>query len=82
MIVTDYIVRITYKIWGEQGYMTSERWSATATHLGSALYGQATGIEVQIWGITQHHVQGGKIVSEGMLFNELDVMMQIAKSRL
>lgn len=66
----------------EQGYLTSERWSATATHLGSALYGQATGIEVQIWGITQHHVQGGKIVSEWMLFNELDVMMQIAKSRL
>jgi len=66
----------------EQGYMTSERWSATATHLGSALYGQATGIQVQIWGITQHHVQGGKIVSEWMLFNELDVMMQIAKSRL
>jgi len=66
----------------EDGYMTSERWSATATHLGSALYGQATGTPVQIWGITQHHVQDGKIVSEWMLFNELDVMMQIAKSRL
>jgi predicted ester cyclase len=66
----------------EQGYLSSERWSATATHLGSALYGQPTGIQVQIWGIAQHHVLDGKIVSEWMLFNELDVMMQIAKSRL
>jgi predicted ester cyclase len=62
--------------------LSSERWSATATHLGSALYGQPTGIQVQIWGIAQHHVLDGKIVSEWMLFNELDVMMQIAKSRL
>ena len=65
-----------------QGYLTSERWSATATHLGPALYGVPTGCQVQIWGITQHHVVAGKIVSEWMLFNELDVMMQIAKARL
>ena len=66
----------------EQGYLTSERWSATATHLGSGLYGQPTGCPVQIWGITQHHVVDGKIASEWMLFNELDVMMQIAKARI
>ena len=65
-----------------QGYLTSERWSATATHLGPALYGAPTGCQVQIWGITQHHVVDGKIISEWMLFNELDVMMQIAKARL
>jgi predicted ester cyclase len=65
-----------------QGYLTSERWSATATHLGAALYGLPTGSQVQIWGITQHHVFDGNIISEWMLFNELDVMMQIAKARI
>ncbi len=60
------------------GYLTSERWSAEATHSGSGLYGEPTGKTVQIWGITQHHVVNGKIISEWMLFNELDLMMQLA----
>ncbi len=59
------------------GYLTSERWSADATHTGHGLYGEPTGKTVQIWGITQHHIVGGKIVAEWMLFNELDLMMQL-----
>jgi predicted ester cyclase len=62
------------------GYLTSERWSAAGTHSGPGLYGGPTGKPVQIWGITQHHIVGGKIVAEWMLFNELDVMMQLAPS--
>jgi len=65
----------------KEGYLTSERWSATATHMGPGLYGEPTGREVQIWGITQHRLIDGKIVSEWMLFNELDLMMQIAAAR-
>jgi predicted ester cyclase len=65
----------------EEGYLTSERWSATATHTGGGLYGPASGCEVQIWGITQHRIINGRIVSEWMLFNELDLMMQIASAR-
>ena len=38
-------------------------------------------MNVQIWGITQNQVIGGRIVKEWMLFNELDLMMQIAASR-
>ena len=64
------------------GYLTSERWSATATHSGAGLYGSPTGCEVQIWGINQHKILNGKIVSEWMLFNELDLMMQIEAARL
>lgn len=60
------------------GYLTSERWSAEATHTGDGMFGEATGKSVQIWGITQHHIKGGKIVAEWMLFNELDLMMQLA----
>jgi len=60
------------------GYLTSERWSATGTHQGSGLFGPASGCEVQIWGITQHQIKQGRIVKEWMLFNELDLLMQIA----
>lgn len=63
------------------GYLSSERWSATGTHQRSGLYGPASGCEVQIWGITQHRIIDGRIVEEWMLFNELDLMMQIAAAR-
>ncbi len=60
------------------GFLTSERWSIEASHSGNGLYGEPTGKPVQIWGITQHHIVDGKIVAEWMLFNELDLLMQIA----
>ena len=63
------------------GYLTSERWSATATHGGDGIYGRATGCNVQLWGITQHRIINGRIVDEWMLFNELDLMMQIMAAR-
>ena len=65
----------------KEGYLASERWSATGTHQGGGLYGQPTGRRVQIWGITQQRIVGGKITHEWMLFNELDLMMQIAAAR-
>lgn len=64
-----------------EGYLTSERWSAEATHSGPGIYGEPTGKPVQIWGITQHRIVDGRIVAEWMLFNELDLMMQIAAAR-
>ncbi len=63
------------------GYLTSERWSATGTHRGDGPYGSPSGCEVQIWGITQHNIKNGRILKEWMLFNELDLMMQIAAAR-
>lgn len=63
------------------GYLSAERWSATATHSGDGIFGPPTGCKVQIWGITQHKTNGAQIVSEWMLFNELDLMMQIAAAR-
>ena len=54
----------------EQGYLTSTRWSADAV---------LCGVPLQIWGITQHEIVSGRIRREWMLFNELDLMMQIAR---
>lgn len=61
----------------EDGYLTSERWSAEATHSGDGIFGEASGKQAQIWGITQHEIVNGRIVKEWMLFNELDLMMQL-----
>jgi hypothetical protein len=45
------------------------------------MYRSATGANCQIWGITQWRVRGGQVEQEWQLFNELDLMMQIAKAR-
>ena len=65
----------------DEGYLTSERWSAMGTHTGRGIYGAPTGGPIQIWGITQHHIVDGRIVAEWVLFNELDLMMQLAVQR-
>jgi len=80
----DLILQIDEIYWmGNEvdGYLSSTRWSATGTHTGNGNYGEPTDTKVQIWGITQNEVIGGRIVNEWMLFNELDLMMQIAASK-
>lgn len=64
-----------------EGYLVSTRWSMDARHGGAGTYGAPTGAELQVWGITQHRVEGGRVREEWMLFNELDVMIQIARAR-
>jgi predicted ester cyclase len=61
----------------QDGYLTSVRWSIVGTHRGAGIYGPPTGRRVYMWGISQHHIQHGKIVEEWMLFNEFAVMQQI-----
>ena len=77
----DLVLQIDEVYWmgnDKDGYLTSERWSATGTHSGPGAYGDPTNRPVEIWGITQHEIVDGRIVKEWMLFNELDLMMQIA----
>jgi predicted ester cyclase len=61
------------------GYSVSVRWSASGTHRGYGLYGKPTGRRIFLWGLNQLYFQGGKIVEDWMLFNEMDVMAQILK---
>lgn len=65
----------------EDGYLISTRWSAEGTHSGGTLYREPTGKACQIWGITQQRVRNDRVEQEWQLFNELDLMMQIAKAR-
>ena len=66
----------------EEGWLISTRWSAEGTHGGdSEMYRKSTGAVCQIWGITQWRVKDGQVEQEWQLFNELDLMMQIARAR-
>ena len=64
-----------------EGWSVATRWSAGATHRGGDLYGAPTDAPVQVWGITQQEIREGRVLREWQLFNELDVMMQIARAR-
>lgn len=59
------------------GYRTSVRWSIVGTHRGPGIYGEPTGKQVFMWGISQHYVKNGKIYEEWTLFNEFAVMKQL-----
>ncbi|RII16084.1 SnoaL-like polyketide cyclase [Streptomyces sp. YIM 130001] len=61
----------------DEGYLTSIRWSAVATHRGYGLYGRPTGRRVHLWGICQQRIRDGVIHEEWMMFNEFEVMQQI-----
>ena len=62
----------------KEGYLSSVRWSGNATHSGNGSFGPATNREVYIWGITQLKIVDGRILEEWMMFNEMDLMMQLA----
>ena len=66
----------------KNGYLISTRWSAEGTHTGDGIYRTATGARCQVWGITQWRVANDRIEQEWQLFNELDLMMQIASAQL
>ncbi len=59
------------------GYLASVRWRMAGTHRGRGMYGAPTGRQVNIWGITQQRIEGGRVAQEWMLFNEFSVMQQI-----
>ena len=76
----DLVLEIDDLYWmgnDEEGYVTSTRWHMVGTHRGWGFYGPPTGRRITIWGITQHLIEGGKILEEWMTFNEFDVMQQI-----
>ena len=82
---SNFLLQIDEVYWvgnDNDGYLISTRWSAEGVHSGGSLYRRPTDKKCQIWGLTQWVLRDGIIVKEVQLFNELDLMMQIAKARL
>jgi predicted ester cyclase len=61
----------------QEGFRSNARWSMVGTHRGPGIYGEPTGKQVVIWGISQHVIKNGKIQEEWMLFNEFAVLQQL-----
>lgn len=61
------------------GFVVSARWSATGTHRGNGVYGEPTGRQVSLWGISQWAIEDGKVVKEWAMFNEFGILMQLAR---
>jgi hypothetical protein len=61
------------------GYLASVRWSIVGTHRGFGVYGEPTGRQVLLWGLSQHRVRGGRIEEEWTVFNEFDVLAQLLR---
>ena len=61
------------------GYLFAIRWSIIGTHTGHGRYGEPTGKEVRLWGITHWIVDKNVIQKEWFMFNEFGVLLQIAR---
>ena len=62
-------------------HLVAARWSLEAVHASPGAFGEPSGARLQLWGITQQTIRDGRVVREWMLFNELDVLMQIERAR-
>jgi predicted ester cyclase len=79
----DLALRVDEVYWmgnEAEGYLVATRWSAEAAHGGAGLYGEPTGRRIQMWGISQQEIKNGSVRREWMLFNEFDLMIQIAQN--
>jgi predicted ester cyclase len=57
--------------------LVAARWGALGHHRGHGPYGPPTGREVHLWGITQWHIEGGRVRREWTTFNEFGILMQL-----
>ncbi len=63
------------------GLRISVLWKMTGEYSGRPLYGPVTNQEVDLLGVSQFLVQGGKIVRERRIFDEVALRAQINLSR-
>ncbi len=60
------------------GYRVAVRWRLSGTHRAFGWYGRPTHKRVNVLGISQLHVSGGKITKHYLVFDELALLMQLA----
>ncbi len=77
----DAFISVDHLYWNDLGggnYRTAMRWTLLGTHGGPGIYGPPTGKHVRLMGITQHRVEGGKIVEEWSVYDEFALLKQLA----
>ncbi len=72
---------------GEAGYRVATRWRMTGTHTGYGMYGEPTGQQIHILGMSHHLVReesgggGPRIASEWTVFDEFALLKQIHRPK-
>ena len=64
---------------GPDRYRTATRWTMMGTHTGPGIYGNPTGKQIRIMGVTHHLIENGKFIQEWTLFDEFALLKQIYK---
>jgi len=59
------------------GYRTATRWRMRGTHTGFGIYGEPTGKQINLIGISHHLIKDGKVHNEWTLFDEFVLLKQI-----
>lgn len=65
----------------QAGYRTATRWRMKGTHTGFGVYGEPTGNQIHILGVSHHLIKDGKIQNEWTLFDEFELLKQIHRPR-
>jgi predicted ester cyclase len=81
----DAGVNVDQVYWnGDQqgGYRVAVRWTFSGTHTGPGVYGSPSGARVRVMGLSQHHIKHGVFFKEYSLFDEMELLRQIALQRL
>lgn len=63
----------------QEGYRVALRWSLSGSHTGYGVYGAPTGKRVRIMGITHQRVVAETFVEEWTVFDELALLVQLAR---
>ena len=61
----------------KDGFLVAIRWSLDGTHRGNGRYGEPTGRETNLWGITHWVIENNVVTKEWTTFNEFGVLMQL-----
>lgn len=62
-----------------EGFLVAIRWSMLGTHRGHGRYGEPTGREIHLWGITHWVIERDAVVQEWTMFNEFGLLAQILR---
>lgn len=63
----------------DEGFLVAFRWSMLGSHRGMGRYGEPTGREVSLWGITHWVIEQGRVTKEWTCFNEFGALVQILR---
>lgn len=66
---------------GPNRYRTGTRWTMMGTHTGPGIYGDPSGNQIRIMGISHHLIENGRFLQEWTVFDEFALLKQLYRPR-